>query len=430
MNEAVRKEIMPFVYLTCLQTTKFKTGSLSLNLLTRLEHTTAAKNALLPRVLLRGFAGHPTMERINAALEGLYGARLEPMIRKKGEIQCVGLYADFTDDLYTKGEPVLEQMAALLGKALLSPVMKDGRFLDENVEGERRNLCNEIRSIVNDKRTYAVTRLVELMCDGEDYAVHKLGRLLEAEEITTEALTAHYRALLPTAAIEIFYCGSASPERVETALSDALTNLPRTEPDFGLGTEIRMNALLDEPRIFTEALDVSQGKLGVGFRLGNCMEAPDYAAILLFNAVYGGTVNSKLFLNVREKLSLCYYASSMIEKHKGLMLVSSGIEFDKYQVALNEILAQLDAVRSGQVSETELLGAKGALITDLRAILDSQLQLEDYYLGQVIAEEPTAGPEALARRVEAVPLEAVVQIAKGVEQDAVYFLKGLEEEER
>lgn len=430
MKSAVRKEIMPFVFLTCLQTSKFKTASLSLNLLTQLTKENASKNALLPKVLLRGTKKFPDMERLAAAKDELYGMRLEPMIRKKGEIQCFGFYADFVDDQYTPGgEKLLEKAIELLGGVLLDPVTEDGRLTPRYVDGERENLINEIQSVINDKRSYSVTRLTELMCDGEDYSVYKLGGETEARRIDSENLTEHYEKILGSAAVEIFYCGGASPGRVEVALVSALKALPRREPDYETGTEIRMNALTEEPRIFTEEMDVTQGKLAIGFRLGECMYSPDYVAISLFNYIYGGSVNSKLFLNVREKLSLCYFASSMVERHKGLMIVSSGIEFDKYDVALKEILAQLGAIKNGDVGDREFENAKSALITDLKAVMDSQLQLEDFYLGQAVSEGELYGPMELAGMVPETSKETVIDIARGVEQDSVYFLKSFENPE-
>jgi len=159
------------------------------------------------------------------------------------------------------------------------------------------------------------------------------------------------------------------------------------------------------------------------------MENPDYAAISLFNYVYGGSVNSKLFLNVRERLSLCYFASSIIERSKGIMIVSSGIEFDKYDVAYKEILAQLTAIRNGDVTDAELENARGALITDLKSIVDSALQLEDFYLTGIVSEGELTDPMDMAGLVEKTTKEDVIGIAKSVCQDAVFFLKGFENED-
>jgi predicted Zn-dependent peptidase len=173
-------------------------------------------------------------------------------------------------------------------------------------------------------------------------------------------------------------------------------------------------------------MDVAQGKLAMGFRTaGINARSENYPALMVFNAVYGGTTTSKLFMNVREKLSLCYFASSSLEKLKGVMLVSSGIEFDKYEQAKDEILAQLEACRRGEVEQWELVGAVRSIVSALQTTLDSQGRLEDYWLGQAVAGLKE-GPEELAARVEQVTLKDVVEIAHQVKLDTIYFLKGKE----
>ena len=426
--DAVRRELLPGVALTCIKTDKFKTGCLSVSLLTQLYREDAAKNALLPMVLRRGTSSLPDMEHISAALDMLYGARLEPQVRKIGEIQAVGFYADFADDAFVpKGAGLLEGVATLMGEMLLSPNTRGGLLLPAYVDSEKEKLLDMIRGRINDKRAYSVERMIELMCFGEDYAVSRLGCVEEAERIGYQKLTRHYRELLAKSPVELFYCGSAEPSRVERALKEALRNLPRGEINYEIGTEIRMNAMEEAPRYFDEALDVTQGKLAIGWRLGACMEEPDMAAIRVFNAVYGGSVTSKLFENVREKLSLCYFASSVTDTHKGIMAVSSGIDFDKYDAAKTEIFAQLEAVKRGEVTDEELQYAKRYVASSLRTVTDSPGALENFYLSQAV-DGLGCGPEELAALCEAVTKDEVVQIARSTECDAVYFLRGLREE--
>ena len=185
MQEAIYKEIMPHINLTCVRTEKFKTGFLSINLITQLDRETAAKNALLPRVLRRGTSGHPDLESLSGTLDNLYGARIDPILRKKGENHCIGLYADFIDDDFVpKGENILEKTAALLGEVLLSPNTHGGRLLGDYVESEKQNLINEIRAGINDKRRYSVDRIIELMCRNEAYGTNRLGSESSARGIT------------------------------------------------------------------------------------------------------------------------------------------------------------------------------------------------------------------------------------------------------
>lgn len=426
--EFARKAILPNVSLTCLRTDKFKTGCLSITLLTQLNREDAAKNAVLPQVLRRGTRMYPDMEKLSAALDELYGARLEPVVRKKGELQCLGFYADFVDEPYLpNSEPLLEKVIELMGEVLLNPNTRGGLLLPQYVDSERENLIERIRSVINDKTAYSLERLRELMCFGEDYAIGANGTVEMAESISYQKLTRHYRRLLAESPIEVFYCGSAELWRVERALKDVLATLPRGAVDPNLGTDIRQNAVEEEPRIFGEELDVTQGKLAIGFRLGESMHDrdgyPDLPVLRVFNAIYGGSLTSKLFTNVRERLSLCYFASSMLDRHKGVVFVCSGIEFSKYDEAKNEILAQLEAIRNGEITDAELEGARQYVATALKSSLDEPSSLEDFWLSQNI-DGFDYGPDYLAELCLSVTAEQVVRLAKEIECDAIYFLSG------
>ena len=428
MTQVTHRELLPGVRLTAVHTNKFKSNLLSLSLMAPLAAETAAANALLPYVLRRGTRSHPDMEALSAALDELYGGSIEPSVRKKGEAQAVGFVASFLDDAYAPGETrILESAAGLLGELLLRPAAEDGRFRKDYVEGERSNLIDRIQAQVNEKRSYSILRLTQEMCAGEPYGVDRLGDEKSAAAITAEGLWERYQALLAQAPVELYYCGSADADRVAAALSAALDGLPRgaelDEPDHG----VQDNATQEQPRLVTEAMDVTQGKLALGFRTGGaCVWEEDYPALLVFNALYGGTPTSRLFLNVREKLSLCYFASSMLEKFKGVMVVSSGIEFANYEKAKAEILAQLDNCRTGAFEDWELEGARRAVVSSLRAAMDVQSRLEDYWLGQAVAglEEP---PQDLVDRVEAVTRAQVTAVAGKMELDTIYFLKGKED---
>lgn len=422
--EIERREIMPFANLTCLKTSKFKTGCLSINMLSPLENHTASKNALLPQVLLRGTSKHPDMESVAFALDDLYGARIEPVVRKKGEVQLFGFYGDFIDEPYILGgEDLLEKTAGLMGELLLDPLLENGSFKADYVSGERENQRDEIRSRINNKGRYAMHRLIELMCAGEKYAIDKLGDEEETARIDEVSLTSHYRDILPQTRLEIFYCGSSDFGRVEEAVLKALSGLPREKCGAPAETFLRMDTGAGSPVYHTEEMDVTQGKLAIGFRLGKAMENPNYAALMVFNALYGGDINSKLFLNVRERLSLCYTVGSMLELRKGIMVVSSGIEFDKYDEAKTEIFSQLEAIKEGKVEDWELDCARKSVMTSLLTAMDHQSQLEDFYIGQTVGG-PQDSPEELVRAAENVKADEVSAIAGQALTDMVYFLKG------
>ena len=418
-----RVEVRPGVWLTHLQENKFKTACFSVNLLSQLNRETASMNALIPFVLRRGTNSLPDMEALSARMEELYGTVIEPTVRRIGEIQCCGFYASFPEDAFLPdGEGVLKDAVGLTLDMLLSPATRGGLLLPAYVESERDKLLDLIASRVNNKRSYAVSRCLEEMCCYEDFAVSRYGDEDNCRSINYRRLSRHFRAMLQTCPIELFYCGRASLKDIRNLLRDQIATLPRGEIDSEIGTEIRMNALEETPRYTEEEMEVAQANLVIGWRLGECMNEPDFPALYVFNDLFGGSPSSKLFLNVREKLSLCYYASSLLDVRKGLLLVSSGIQLSNFTAARDEIFAQLDAVRQGDFSEEDLATSIAGVVSDLRSIPDSQSALESYYLSQGIAGMD-CGPMEMAELVGEVTPDRVVAIANSVECDQIFLLR-------
>lgn len=415
--------LRPGVQLTAVQTKKFKSSTLAVRFLAPLSEEDASRNALVPMVLRRGTAEHPDMESLSAALDELYGGSLEPLVRKKGETQCVGFAGSFLDDAYAlEGEQVLEPAAELMAEVLLKPYTQNGAFCPDYTRQEKDNLIDRIRAQVNDKRQYAQIRVVAEMCGDEPFGVDRLGSEASAQAIDAKMLWEQYQKLLRTARVELYYCGSADPERVQAAFAPIVNGLPEGGERMAVVRPAKRKAP-KHPRRVEESLDVTQGKLAMGFRTNADAWDEQYPALTLVNAIYGGTTTSKLFMNVREKLSLCYYASSGLMKYKDVMLVSSGVEFDKVGQAEGEILSQLYKCQTGDFSDDEMEWARRSVVSTLLTTLDAQSRLEDYWLGQAAAGL-SEGPDQLAARVEQVTREEAVAAAQDLILDTVYFLKG------
>ena len=418
--------LAPGVILRTVQTPKFKTSILGVTFLEPLSEKTAALNALLPWVLQRGTQTHPDMESLSAATDDLYGGTISPVLRKKGEVQCVGFLASFLDDAFVPtGTYILEPAAQLLGEMVLSPAGDGVSFLPDYVSSEQENLIDRIRSQVNDKLQYSLSRLQEQMCQDEAYGLGKMGTEEQAKSITGQRLFARYQELLETAPIYLYYCGSADPNRVEAAFRAAFSGLPKTERRPIPQTAVR-NTPEGPVRRFQDQMEVNQGKLILGFRTGGSfLSQQKVAQAMLFNAVYGGTTNAKLFLNVREALSLCYFANSALVQNKGVLHVYSGVEFANFQRAEDEILAQLKACQNGQIDQGELEAARRSMISNLRTTLDSQGRLEEYWLNRFVTGTSFA-PEELEAALAQVTLDQVIQTAQGVQLDSVYTLRNKE----
>ncbi len=416
-----RTEILPGVYLTAVQSDKFKTGCFSLNLLRPMKKEEAAANALIPSVLLRGSETCPDIASISAKLDELYGASIGTLVRKKGEVQLVGFYCDYVQDEYVD-EPVFAPVMAFLAELLLNPRLENGAFPEAVVDSEKLNLENAMLSRINDKRTYAASQLIRTMCAGQPYGIPRIGDPDDLTEITAKSLYAHYRDLLATSRVELFYMGSLSPAAVTKVLQAALAELPRAEVFVPVGTTPAPQARPVQEK--TERLDVTQGKLSLGFFTDITAKDPRYPALVLAATVFGGGATSKLFTNVREKMSLCYYASASFEKFKGVLSVSSGVEFSKLETAKTEILRQLEACKAGDITDDELESARGYLVSDLKIAMDSPGRLDDYYMGQILLEQDGTMAD-LASAIARVTKQEAADAIQALRLDTIYALEGV-----
>lgn len=422
--EYTRAEITNGVWLTHIRSDKFKTACLSITLLTQLQRESAAMNALLPLVLRRGTARYTDMEAISRRLDELYGAAIEPVVRRIGEIQCLGFFASVPEEDYLPaGADTLRGTCELMGQMLLAPNTRGGLLLPDYVDSERDKLIEMIRARLNDKLSYSVSRCIEEMCCCENFAVSRFGDEESAAAIRYQKLTKQYRNLIQTSPIEIFYCGRAEEKRVESLLRDALSTLPRGEIDYDIGTDVRLNALEETPREYTEQMNVTQAKLVIGWRLGKAMDDPNPAVLRLFASLFGGSTASKLFVNVREKLSLCYFASAVADVHKGVLLAYAGTEADNVERAKEEIFAQLASIASGEITDEELSAARADVKSALKSALDVQGALEGFYLSAAL-DGADYSPEELSALVDDVTKEELVAIARGCECDMIYTLTG------
>ena len=416
-----RVEISPNVFFESEQTDRFKTACFSLSLIRPLRREEAAMNALLPAVLLRGSAVHPDIRSISAFLDEMYGASIGALVRKNGQIQTTGFYASFLEDRFAEsGEQILGSMVGFLRELLLEPKLEGGAFSPEYVASEKRNLQNTIESALNDKRYYASHKMLELLCGDDGYGVSRLGTVEEVEAITPEGLFDHYRKILETSRVEIFYCGSMNPEKAAALFQKSFTELGTENPVQVFQEGFRPSG---EVRQAEEVMDVAQGKLAMGFSTSCRAGDPEFPALMVLNAVYGSGMTCKLFENVREKLSLCYYISTVIHGAKGLMTLAAGIDAKDLDRAKAEIQAQLTACCRGEISEEELDAAKQSILSSLQTIGDSPSQMEDYALYRRLSGQ-NMDIISYSSAISAITVEDAARAARRIRLEAIYFLRG------
>ncbi len=415
-------QLTPGVVLRHYPDQRFKTAILSVQFLRPMCREEAALNALLSAVLLRGSRNYPDMRSITMRQDELYGASLPTLLRRIGDIQTVGLFCGFLEDRFAlPGDRVMAPAMDLVRELLLEPKLVDGVFDPEFVESEKRNLIADIESELNDKRSYAANQMLRALCAGDSFAVPIRGTVADVESITPRSLYEHYQKVLRTSPVEICFVGSAGAEEVAEGLMPLASRIA-AEP-MELPEQKRLTVTAPE-REFSETMDVNQGKLSMGFVTPVDYWHPDYIAMQVFNTVFGAGMTSKLFVNVREKLSLCYYAGSGYYGSKGILTVSSGIDECNYETAKAEILRQLALTAAGEITEAELSAAKNAIISGLRSLPDSPRALEGFYGTLHISGRTDDLRERIAA-VQAVTAADVARCAQTVKLHTVFFLKGV-----
>lgn len=410
------------VTLRCFPAERFKQGCLSLQFLRPLSCEENAINALFPSVLLRGSVKHPDMRSITMALDDLYGASIGSLVRRVGDYHAVGFYCGFIEDRFAlAGDRILEPMIDLMGELLLEPKTVDGCFDPEFVQSEKRNLIAAIESERNDKRTYTLSRMLERMCSADSLGIRRLGKSEQVEAIDGPALWSHYQKVLRESPVEIFYVGSGDPKAVAEKLRALFDRIPRMPIALPEQTAFHDGGRGD----YVETMEITQAKLCMGFVCPVINKSKEFATVQVFNSLYGAGMTCKLFTNVREKMSLCYYIGSNYYGNKGIMVVSAGIDADKETVVRQEIMNQLEACCQGQITAEELAAAKEMILSGLRSVYDSVGSIESYETLAIIGGLPMTVKEYY-QAVEAVTAEQVAEVAKTVQLHTTYLLKGVE----
>ena len=398
--------------------TRFKQGALSIQFVRPMKKDEVALNALLPAVLLRGTKRNPDLRSITLRLDDLYGASVSSLVRRVGDYQTTGLYCSFMEDKFAlDGDEILAPMLDFVGELLLDPVTENGVFSENFVESEKKNLISTMETEKNDKRAYASAQLLKIMCQKDSFGLPRLGEKEDAQKITAQMLYDHYRTVLKESPVQVFYVGSAEPEQVAALLTKQFEKISRAPVALAPQTALAGG---DGDHV-TENMDVAQAKLCMGFVTPITNRSADFAAMQVMNTVFGGGMTSKLFMNVREKLSLCYSVGSVYYGTKGVLTVSAGIDESKESIARDEIMAQLEACRNGDVSDEELAAAKEAVLSALRTVHDSPGTIEGYYATAALSGLGME-LEAHAKAVAAVTVADVARAARTLSYHSSFIL--------
>ena len=403
-----------------IDTDQFKTQYFSVTFSLPITRENAPLSTLLPKVLMRGCKKYPSMTAISKHLDDLYAADVYPRVFSRGETQFFGLAASMLHDRFAQdGTNIESGVFELLSQLLFHPLTENGAFKKEYVETEKKQIISRIRAQKNDKRRYALKRCEEEMCADEAYGIPTFGYEEDVAKITPEGLYQFYQSVISGVQCHLYFIGHTDTEHLKKELSDTFHSYTPAPASPHTCQVIRK---ADHVKEITDVMSAEQSKLTLGFRTGTILADGNWHVFLVFMEIFGLSPASKLFTNVREKLSLCYYCSCNAEPHKGIMLVYSGITAKNKEKAQSEILAQLSAIQNGKMTEEELNAAKLSVINAYRSLSDSPVSLEGWFTGRRLAGLSTT-PEDCIPLVLAVKKEQVMDIAKKISLDTIYFMK-------
>ena len=417
-----RHKISDGIHASCLATDKFKVNAITLNLKAPMSVESVTMLNLLSKVLARGCEDYPDIKSIENRLDTLYGADLNVGVSRRGDSQYLCVSVDFLSKKYTEDCDIISGSVDILSKVLLHPVLENGGFVKSYVDGEKKNLTDAINGIVNNKAQYAKYRCAAEMCSGEPFALPPLGDKKVLDSITPVSLYEYYRSLISNSRIEILYTGSENFfSAVCESFSNAFSNIERNyAEESGVISAKHAHRELKEVR---EDMAVNQGKLSIGYTTDTDCYSKDLASLIVANEIFGSSPNSKLFMNVREKMSLCYYCSSSLDANKGLMFVNAGIENENFEVTRDAVAAQLEAVKNGDFSDEDLSNAIISLTGGYGSVSDSITSLEAWYVPRIFRGDNETISERI-EKIKKVTRDNVISVSKKIKSDVVYFLHG------
>jgi predicted Zn-dependent peptidase len=405
-----------------VKTEKYKTNTLVWKMKAPLQSKDVTLRGLLPHVLQSSSKNYPTTTAFRTYLDDLYGASFFVDVGKKGENHIMSFSIEVANEKFLKdSEPLLKKGLQFLAEVLLNPNVEGNTFHKETVEKEKRNQKVRIQSVYDDKMRYSNSRLVEEMCKGEPFALHANGNANDVEATTASSLYEYYQKAIAEDSLDLYVIGDVDEQEVEGFCDEIFQLAEREEKRV----DSKVEKTIEEVNEVKEEQDVKQGKLNIGYRTNVMYGDEDYFALQVFNGIFGGFSHSKLFINVREKASLAYYAASRLESHKGLMMVMSGIDMKNYDQAVQIIKEQMDAMKNGEFTDGELEQTKAVIRNQLLETIDTSRGLVEVLYHNVVAHQQLVLEDWL-EKVERTTKQEIIEVAKKINMDTIYFLTGTE----
>lgn len=420
MNNIInRRKIADGVYFSSITDKRYKKNLISVAFSTQLSEDTATENVIVPVLLTKCNSKLPTYKAFNNKMSRLYASGIGGTAGRQYDLQTISFGAYYLDDIYAlSGEKMTGIMTDILIDCLTSPVTENGVFSEKFVELEKKTVIDNIETAINDKRSYAIERAMKTICKGEPASVCSYGTVEKAKLITPDSAYKAYRRMLETMPCEIICTGCSDFDGVAEKFAAAFEKAGRHDIE---NTTIALSPVKTQTEEVTERLTVNQSKLVLGFK----SHSDDDAALVLLQKIFGGTTSSKLFRNVREKMSLCYYCSSARNDLKGIMLVNSGVENENIEKTKEAVIDQLEEIKNGNFTNEDINFAEMAIKNDFKSVADSAGNVSNWYF-DCVRKNDIVTPEEKLGRYLGVSKERIIAAAKSMVLDSVYVLTGNE----
>ena len=357
----------------------------------------------------------------------MYGAFFDCGLDKIGNNQVFKFYIETINDEYIpqSNEEMWKEAVNLLLEIALNPYTEQECFKEEYFEQEKKTLTQIIEGRKDNKAQYALNRCIEEMYKDEPFGLYKFGNIEDIEKIDNKQLYEYYKNLIKNCKIDIFVSGNIPDSKEIENLIKSNENACKLEGRQAKYNPVKIenrNRKDNQEKIVEESLEVTQGKLVLGLDINIEKEDEKYIAVV-YNSILGGSANSKMFQNVREKAHLAYVASSSYLRHKNTIFINSGIEIANYEKALKIIKEQIKDMENGNFSDNDLKEAKKVITEGIKTVYDEQDSQITYCFGQEMNENEDVSLEQYMEKIEAVTKEDVIEIAKVIEVDTIYFLR-------
>lgn len=420
MNNIInRRKIADGVYFSSITDKRYKKNLISVAFSTQLSEDTATENVIVPVLLTKCNSKLPTYKAFNNKMSRLYASGIGGTAGRQYDLQTISFGAYYLDDIYAlSGEKMTGIMTDILIDCLTSPVTENGVFSEKFVELEKKTVIDNIETAINDKRSYAIERAMKTICKGEPASVCSYGTVEKAKLITPDSAYKAYRRMLETMPCEIICTGCSDFDGVAEKFAAAFEKAGRHDIE---NTTIALSPVKTQTEEVTERLTVNQSKLVLGFK----SHSDDDAALVLLQKIFGGTTSSKLFRNVREKMSLCYYCSAARNDLKGIMLVNSGVENENIEKTKEAVIDQLEEIKNGNFTNEDINFAEMAIKNDFKSVADSAGNVSNWYFDCIRKNEIVTPEEKLGRYL-GLSKERIIAAAKSMVLDSVYVLTGNE----